>query len=481
MDKFFQIEEHEILSDLNARLKFKKITKLSIPDDISKAGWEEMLVTRREVFRALEDLLTKAAKAKKDLTDDEDEAYRFGDAFTSRIADELTFREINNTKDPIDLTVPINPLHQSGRYVAHPDTRRIELINNPDLRSYRGMFGENLSDGGFGHGVEGLREFFRVALSGKYDPRLAEDKRSQFEGSGPLGGYAIPPALASILVDMSIQDEIVRPLATVYPMTSKTLDIPAWQASSHTSGNMFGGFQLQYLAEGGTATIQTAKMRMMELNAHKAGLYSNMSREIMDDLPVFQTWLQNAMKKALAAGQDYNFLNANGVGKPLGVLQSPSRIIVSRAAANQIAISDLDDMWGRLHPSFASNAVWLISTTAVPQMMGLADSAGNRLWNPGYSGSAANAVPTTLYGRPTIVTERTPSLGSEGDICLVDLSQYGVGLRGDIRIEMTNAANWLQDLVDIRVLIRHDGQSLWDKAITPENGGDTLSWCVVLG
>ncbi len=80
-----------------------------------------------------------------------------------------------------------------------------------------------------------------------------------------------------------------------------------------------------------------------------------------------------------------------------------------------------------------------------------------------------------------IVSEKCPKLGSCGDVMFVDPSQYALGLRQDLILETSNAPYWTSDLMSFRIILRADGNSLWDMAITPANGSaNTLSWAVVL-
>jgi len=70
-------------------------------------------------------------------------------------------------------------------------------------------------------------------------------------------------------------------------------------------------------------------------------------------------------------------------------------------------------------------------------------------------------------------------LGSVGDIILVDLSQYAIGMRREIFMDKSNAPGWLQDLQDYRTLVRVDGQGTWPDVFTPANG-PTQGWAVTL-
>jgi HK97 family phage major capsid protein len=70
-------------------------------------------------------------------------------------------------------------------------------------------------------------------------------------------------------------------------------------------------------------------------------------------------------------------------------------------------------------------------------------------------------------------------LGDLGDILLVDLTKYAVGLRHELQIDVSNAPGWLTDTISYRVVVRVDGMPIWSSAFTPEHGV-TQSWAVML-
>jgi HK97 family phage major capsid protein len=89
-------------------------------------------------------------------------------------------------------------------------------------------------------------------------------------------------------------------------------------------------------------------------------------------------------------------------------------------------------------------------------------------------------VPMTLFGKPILFTEKTPTLGTKGDVMLVDFSQYAIGLRQEVIVDSSLSPGWTQDKTSYRVIVRVDGIGTWNEAIAPFSGGNTLSWCVIL-
>lgn len=85
-----------------------------------------------------------------------------------------------------------------------------------------------------------------------------------------------------------------------------------------------------------------------------------------------------------------------------------------------------------------------------------------------------------ILTRPVLFTEKTETLGSKGDIMLCDFSQYVVGLRSDMRFDTSIHVAFTTDEILSRIIERHDGEPLWDEALTLEDGATTVSPFVVL-
>lgn len=370
---------------------------------------------------------------------------------------------------------PENKGWRPSNYIEH---NRRAITGGPAMdRSYRGMFcgdpGANLSNGGFND----FEEFLSILNSGRHDPRLIQNVMR--EGVGSEGGFAVPEEFGAWLLDASLESEIVRPRATIWPMTTETRKIPSWDGSNHST-NLFGGFSGVWLAEAGTATRQTAKLKLLQMIAKKLAIYTQASRELIQDGMSFEGQLGVALIAATGWFMDDAFLNGNGVGKPRGILSDPALITVSKEGAqvaDTIIYENIIKMFARMHPACLQKAVWICNQTTLPQLMSLIVSHG-------VTGTFYPAVQNAngkfyLLGKEIILTEKTPKLGDVGDIILADLSQYAVGLRQDLVVDKSNAPGWTEDLTDYRVIARVDGMGTWKEPVTPKNG-DSLSWCVTL-
>jgi HK97 family phage major capsid protein len=97
---------------------------------------------------------------------------------------------------------------------------------------------------------------------------------------------------------------------------------------------------------------------------------------------------------------------------------------------------------------------------------------GSAVWIP----DAHGAPQLTLLGCPVILSEKAPGvLGAQGDISFVDLGYYLIGDRQQMSLESSEHVGFRNDTTDFRIIQRNDGRPWLQSAITPQNGGPTMS------
>jgi HK97 family phage major capsid protein len=355
----------------------------------------------------------------------------------------------------------------------------------PGKKLYCDLFPDaRMDSGGFSSFNEFLQAWHNTPQM--FDPRL---RASQQEGIPSSGGFAVPSEYAALLIDKALEQEIVRPRAQVWPMISDTRKVPALDNFSHAS-TLFGGFSANWISEAAPIPPQDLKTRLVTLTARKLALLGASSNELLDDaVSGFEAVYGASMIAAVSYFYDYYFLQGDGAGQPLGVLNDPALIVVTKEsgqAANTILYQNVVKMFARLHPACLSSAVWIANSTTIPQLLAMQNIVANRANTENVGGSAVAVVTQNADGamslltRPIIFTEKLPVLSSQGDLLLADLSQYAVGLRRGAALEKSMHAGFTTDQTYFRVITRLDGQGTWKSAVTPKNG-DSISWCVALG
>ncbi len=340
-------------------------------------------------------------------------------------------------------------------------------------RRYAEMFGAPQRDPGF----TDFNEFLRVVHSGTHHPAL---QASHFEHTGAAGGFSVPDQFVMELLDKSLENEIVRPRATIEPMTSDKKRIAGWDMSD-SSASAPGGFSVQWgIDEGGAVSLKTGKLKMLTLEARKVGLLAEASNELVADSPVFEDQLSTAIVAAMGWGLDLAFFTGSGAGQPRGILNDPALIVVAKETGQlpgTIVYENLTTIFSRMQPACHRNSVWVANSTAIPQLLSIVIGVGTG--GVHFPVLQQDGGRFFIFGREVLFTEKLPAVGAQGDIGLYDLSQYAVGLRKEVALDRSSHVGFTRDMETYRALMRVDGQGRWNQAYKPKNGS-TLSWAVTL-
>jgi HK97 family phage major capsid protein len=298
------------------------------------------------------------------------------------------------------------------------------------------------------------------------------------------GGFLIPEVLRSEILQLAMESSVVRQRATVIPMDSLKVPIPAVDETSRAN-SIYGGIIFYWTPEGGPGVDSSAKFSQVTLDAKKLMGYAGIPNELMKDSQAFRGWFASRFPAGYGWFEDVAYLGGDGTDKPLGVFNGAGTISLTRTATSSTIIlyQDIVNMYARMYPTSHANAVWLCSPDVLPQLMELSftPSGGTNpvpvmLWQPN-----ASATPgMTILGRPLIITEKVGPLGSTGDLSYVDFSEYLIGDRQAMSMESSADYLFGTDKTAFRVIGRVDGRPWVQSAITPHNGGPTLSPYVTL-
>ena len=197
------------------------------------------------------------------------------------------------------------------------------------------------------------------------------------------GGFLIPEIMRSELLELALEESIVRPRATVIPMSTLRVPIPTVDDTSHVS-NLFGGVTYYWAEESSSLPESTASFGRVVLDAKKLVGFFKVPNELLADAPAFSSWFDTRIPAGLAWTEDVAFMQETGTGTPQGFINGPAYIQIDRAATGAIAWSDIVTMYSRMLPqSLNSAAVGCAGARHVP-----ADRAAVPD-EPGASGSAA--------------------------------------------------------------------------------------------
>jgi HK97 family phage major capsid protein len=313
------------------------------------------------------------------------------------------------------------------------------------------------------------------------------EKAALAESSGVTGGYTVPVEFLMRLMQLVIQQSVIRPRAQVFPMASRELRIPTLDVTTPQSAGVtafLGGLKAFWAEEASSRPETEPQFKQVSLIAHELTGYTLASNTILQDNAVaLDALLTRLFTQAISWFSDYAFLQGNGAGKPVGILNAPASIVQNRTTTGKFLLADAANMYADLLTTSMGSAVWLMSQTLIPQLVQLADAANRVVWLPNAQspgGGAAQTMPATLFGLPIIFTEKLPALGTKGDVMLVDPSYYMVGDRMQIEIASSIHFRFQNNQTAWRFLARLDGKPWLDKYVTLADAATIVSPFVVL-
>jgi HK97 family phage major capsid protein len=292
------------------------------------------------------------------------------------------------------------------------------------------------------------------------------------------GGFLIPEVLRAEMLRTALESAVVRPRARVIPMDSLTVPFPTVDATSNVS-SVFGGVVGYWSEEGATLTESQPKFGRVELKAQKLTLYTEVPNELIRDAqPSLAAFLGEVLPEAIAWFEDVAFFVGSGVGEPLGFLNAPCSVSVTRNAGGlDVEWVDIVKMYCRMLPQSLNRAAWVISPDAMPSLLQMTVGAGNAaIWiGGGNFPSGVGQPPMSMLGLPIIVSEKARAVTTAGDVNLVDFGYYLIGDRQAMSARQSEEFRFQNDITSFRIIERLDGRPWLASAITPQNGGATLS------
>lgn len=347
---------------------------------------------------------------------------------------------------------------------------------------------------------EYLSSIVRIRRSGEPDNRLvyvtskgeltkpivqSNGKATLVEGTDSAGGFLVPTIFNNQLIQDGLESSVVRSNgAFVVPMSSDTLTYPYVNETTRAS-TVYGGIVGYWQAEGSTYLESEPVFGQIRLTAHKFIGYTKVSEELLADSAVsLEPFLRRSFAEAWAHFEDIAFLRGTGSGQPLGILNAPALVSVTRQDTDEVLLQDLINIWARAKVGSRSKGVWVANHEVLTQLLRL--NAANTTTNAYgaqlvFIDNVKGAPQMSIFGRPLILSEKMTALGTAMDLGFFDFSRYIIGDRQGLTIDMSGAPYWTTGHVAFKFTERVDGQPMDVSALTPYQGTATLSPFVALG
>ena len=338
----------------------------------------------------------------------------------------------------------------------------------------------NAGNYGFRHFAEFLGAV-RNSSFGKLDPRLMNAITTYGgENTGVDGGFAVPPDFrASIMQAWSEDDNLMRLFSTI-STNSNMLTLVSDETTPWSTSGITGA----WYDEAAAITATKPVLKQINVPLRKVGALCHVSDELLEDSPAIGSYVATKMGQKLSALVSQAIVSGDGVGKPLGLVASPSYVVVTRTTAHKVKAEDVTNMVSRLRPGGFSKAFWLCHSSVLPQLWTMV-LGGSTAATPIYATDYTKSPFGTLLGRPLYVSEYLADLttgtsdATSYDLLLVNPDGYILAVKSSgVQTAATIAFGFDQAVNSFRATMRCGGQSLLSAAITRKSGSLTLSDCV---
>jgi HK97 family phage major capsid protein len=326
--------------------------------------------------------------------------------------------------------------------------------------------------------------------AGPMDPRLVPlaSASGMSQGIPSEGGFAVLPQFSNLIWDgMNASSDNLLARTDNYTVEGESLTFMANAETSRATGSRWGGAQAYWISEADQLTSSKPKLRTVKVEPQQLAVLVYLTDKLMRNSSV---GLQQYVGRV--APDEINFLVGNaivnglGTGQPKGLLASGCKIAVAAEgsqASTTINQKNVSKMWKRLHPSARANAIWLHNVDIEDQLDNLSTVVTNVAATEnvgGYANKVFDPERRTLKGRPLVACEYCATLGTEGDLILVDMKSYLSGTRGGIDTAMSMHLRFDYAESAFRFMFEVDGQTWLNSAITPFKGTNTLSTVITL-
>ena len=413
---------------------------------------EDIIRRKAEGVEAMKQIMATAEAEGRDMTEQEEANFSYLDKEVQKLKrDEIRTR--NLADDDADLQEPQRRL-------------RTYITPNKNAEEFKSL-GEFIYSVRFRPSDERLREHYTELES-----------REQSMGVGVEGGFAVPTQFAPQLRMVEPQAAIFRPRCTVIAAgdpPDAAISMPTLDQTS--ASNIYGGMTVNWISEGATKPETDLALKEVTLTPHEVAGYTVLTDKLLRNWAAADSLITGMLRQCILGAEDTAFLSGTGVGRPLGVINSPAAVNYVRATAGTIALADIQGMYARA--KFGGSLVWVTSQTTLPQLTNLVDAASNLIWMP--NKDVISGPPGTLFGIPVMLNDRSPALGSTGDLMLLDLSYYLIKDGSGPLVAASPHVYFTANKTVIKVFWNVDGQPWLTEPIPLEGStANTVSPFVIL-
>lgn len=335
-----------------------------------------------------------------------------------------------------------------------------------------------------------MGEFFLAVAAagtpgGHTDPRLYQAAASGLsEGAPSDGGFLVRSDFSTALLDRAMDATSLAGRCRRIPIGpgADGLEAPIIDETSRATGSRWGGVQVYRRGEADTVTASKPRLGLFDLRLEDLMGLAYATDRLLRDATALEAVLSTAFTEEFAWKIDNEIIRGTGVGEGLGVLNADALVSVDKETGQQAATvvpENIVKMYARIPQRYLGGAFWAMNQDVLPQLltMGIQVGVGGSLV---FMGDIKGQPGMSLLGLPIVRIEQASTLGTVGDLMLLNLNEYILIEQGGIDAQQSMHVRFIYNERAFRWVYRINGRPKWHSALTPANGSSTVSPYVAL-
>lgn len=278
-----------------------------------------------------------------------------------------------------------------------------------------------------------------------------EERKLLSSLSDPEGGVLVTEDFRTELIRKRRDLVQIRQFATVIETSRGSVGFPVFD---------FDG-SAEWTAESTQITEEDVTNAFGKTNfvPHKLARIFRVPIELAEDSAInIESLMTDHFSMRFGEIEENAFINGDGVGKPLGLLESGLNTFSATGVGGTFQADDLFDIVYNIRAVYRQNASWMMHRNAIRRIRKFKDSQGQYLWQP----SIQAGEPATILGFPLIESEFFPDnvdAGSAGNPLTLfgDLSFYWIVERIDMSVQRLIEKYAEFDQIGFKMRMRADG------------------------
>lgn len=370
----------------------------------------------KEMTEKMEDILSNAKKEQRELTEEEEKVFNDLEKSINKmekvVEAENKLKTLKEKVENISTVIPPVVPEEKANIVSN-----VNVKSNPPMWKSAGEF---------------FMAIYNAGAKNQIDDRLLKPitNAPMKVSVAPDGGFLVGADIEKWLLDAARQESLFMDKVTKFTIgeNQTSLSLPRLDERSRADGYRWGGVRAYWTSEGVTVADTKPATGKLELSLEKLLALCYVTDELLQSQTALESYIRTVFSSEIAFKFDEAIIEGNGNGKPLGVLNCPALVTVSKETgqtAATVVYKNILKMWNRLSARNRANAIWVMSQEVEEQLYQLylaTGSTGVPVFLP--AGGISGNQYSTLFGRPIYICEHCSQLGTKGDIILMDPTDY---------------------------------------------------------